>query len=85
MYLEHIFLLLCLQSSLYILDTNPFLRLVLFLVYGLPFHFSNRVFYRKEKTFNFDEAKFIDFVFFLDLTLDVRPKTFTSSCLFFSN
>lgn len=36
-----------------------------------------------EKTFNFDEAKFIDFVFFLDLTLDIRPKTFTSSCLFF--
>ena len=52
-------------------------------VYGLSFNFSNKAFYRKQKAFNFDEVKCIDFFFFLDFILGVRPKTFTSILLSF--
>lgn len=61
-----IFLLLSVQSSLYILDMSRLLDMrsanIFLLVCGLSFRSLNRNFHRAE-AFNFDKIKFINFFF----------------------
>lgn len=65
--------------------TAKFTEFFLYLsVSGLSFHFSNRAFYRKQKAFNSDEVKFIDFFPFWISFLVSGQRLSQALVLFFS-